>query len=195
MKVTKYAIYDYWKDKAITNSFEVRHIQDCTPEDKAEAITDLPDTIFCWACCIPPYQTYSTKSLKALWNQDHLLQRAHILAKSKGGEDKPENLFLLCPDCHTEAPDTTNPQNFFAWVYYKRTEDMWPQVLMRELERAAKIKGVDMKDIIQRCHSLGMEFHTISRFREQISKNCALHGTSISMLSKMMSFIDVLIGF
>ena len=47
MKTKKYEIYMYWSDKAITKDFEIKRINDCTPEDDAVKITELPDEIFC----------------------------------------------------------------------------------------------------------------------------------------------------
>lgn len=125
MKINKYKIYSYWKDKAITNKFEVKLWEMCTPEDEAVKIIDFPDEILCWGCGCLPYIAADSEEIEVLWNQDHLLDRAHILAKSKGGEDIPSNLFLLCPNCHAESPDTTNSQNFYAWVYHKRKFDNW----------------------------------------------------------------------
>lgn len=112
MKIKKYEIYNHWKDKAITKNFEVKLWKACIAEDEAVKIIEFPDEIACWACGIPPYQTADSDKIEKLWNHDHLLDRAHIFARSKGGGDMPSNLFLLCPNCHAESPDTTNPKNF-----------------------------------------------------------------------------------
>ena len=69
--------------------------EECAPEDEAIKIIDFPDGISCWACGILPYNTYDSEKIEALCNHDHLLDRAHIIARSKGGEDLPSNLFLL----------------------------------------------------------------------------------------------------
>lgn len=114
MAVSKFRIYDYWKDKAITKKFEIKPVSACTKEDDALSITEFPDEIFCWACQMPPYQQGTHRTLSGLWNGDTLLQRSHILEKSLNGEDKPENYFLLCPQCHAESPDTTDAKLFFA---------------------------------------------------------------------------------
>ena len=52
MAVSKFRIYDYWKDKAITKKFEIKPVSACTKEDDALSITEFPDEIFCWACQI-----------------------------------------------------------------------------------------------------------------------------------------------
>ena len=50
MAISKFQIYDYWKDKAITNKFEIKTKSACTEGDDAIPITEFPDEIFCWAC-------------------------------------------------------------------------------------------------------------------------------------------------
>ena len=156
---TKYDIYSYWKNKAITKNFEVKRWNDCIAEDEAINVTGFPDEIYCWACEMPPYNTADTDNIKTLWNQDHLLTKAHILAKSIGGDDSPSNLFLLCPNCHEESPDTTNPINFFAWIYYKRKYDNYVQVNSREFEKAAEIRGISKEDLLARFqHSAKLRY-------------------------------------
>lgn len=46
MAVSKFRIYDYWKDKAITKKFEIKPVSACTKEDDALSITEFPDEIF-----------------------------------------------------------------------------------------------------------------------------------------------------
>lgn len=193
VKTKKYEIYDYWKDKAITKDFEVKLWKECTAEEEAVNMIDFPDEIVCWACGILPYENADTDNNETLWNHDHLLNRAHILASSKGGEDSPSNLFLLCPNCHDEAPDTTNPKNFYAWVYYKRKFDNWMKVYEREFEKAARIRGIDVEELLRRCSLLSLDFDTVEARRKQMVEKCALHGSAISLSSKMLSFIDIIL--
>ena len=154
MAVSKFRIYDYWKDKAITKKFEIKPVSACTKEDDALSITEFPDEIFCWACQMPPYQQGTHRTLSGLWNGDTLLQRSHILEKSLNGEDKPENYFLLCPQCHAESPDTTDAKLFFAWVRYKRTHENYSMVLRRDMKKAAEILGVDQNLVEERFAAL-----------------------------------------
>ncbi|MEI3298622.1 hypothetical protein [Dysosmobacter welbionis] len=46
MAVSKFRIYDYWKDKAITKKFEIKPVSACTKEDDALSITEFPDEHF-----------------------------------------------------------------------------------------------------------------------------------------------------
>ncbi len=192
MKTKKYEIYECWKDKAITKEFLIKRWEDCSAEDEAVKITGYPDEIFCWACQMIPYNTSLSPKIEVYWNQDHFLDRAHILAKSKGGLETADNLFLLCPDCHAESPDTTNPQNFFAWVYYKRTNESFVQVFERELAKTAKIKGIPLEELLERCGELNLDSSKLAELRKRVGEKCALHGMTISMSSKMFSFIEAL---
>ncbi|MCB6203381.1 hypothetical protein [Extibacter muris] len=53
MAITKYEIYNYWKDKYILDSFRVETDVSC--EEKAEAVRviEFSDDICCWACGLP----------------------------------------------------------------------------------------------------------------------------------------------
>lgn len=192
MNTKKYDIYSYWKDKAITKNSEVKLWNMCVPEDEAIHIVEFPDDVICWACGALPFYSPDTEKIEKLWNQDHHLNRAHILARSKGGEDIPANLFLLCPNCHQESPDTTNPQNFYAWVYHKRKYDNWMQVGRTELEKAAQIKGVDYEELVERFNKLDLDVDALFAMRKELIQRCALHAGVVSMSSKMLSFIDLL---
>lgn len=60
---------------------------------------DSEEHRLCWCCGKRGYQ-----------------ERAHIVARSLGGSEDPENMFLLCADCHVNSPDTVNPRAFVSWV-------------------------------------------------------------------------------
>ena len=190
MAVSKFEIYEYWKDKAITKDFEVKHIQDCTPEDAWIRITEeFPDEVVCWGCGMPPYHMGQHRTIRAIWNQDRLLQKAHIRPKSQKGGDQPENLFLLCPQCHAESPDTVSPRNFYAWVYYKRKHDHWVQVLQRDLELAARILNVDLADVAERMVRLPTEAE-IQYLRTEMLRRCGLHGTFMAPMTRAMAYLE-----
>lgn len=189
MAVPKYKIYEYWRDKAITRAFQVKRLCDCTPEDDEVQVTGAPDEIFCWACQIPPYAQGEHRKLSALWNSDGLLQRAHILASSKGGENLPSNMFLLCPQCHAESPDTTNPRNFFAWVYYKRTHENFAMTMQKDFIKAAEILNVDMRELETQLPTV-QTAEELSYLREEMAHRCAMHGTFLAPMTKMMAMVD-----
>lgn len=53
----------------------------------------------CWCCGAFGYQ-----------------EIAHITASSLGGCNRPENLFLLCDECHVASPDHRDECHFVEWV-------------------------------------------------------------------------------
>ncbi|WP_081688886.1 HNH endonuclease [Inquilinus limosus] len=76
----------------------------------------------CWACGFHYAAKYDIKSPDANWNEildgwgRIPLQRCHIVPRSLGGADKPDNLFLMCRECHDLAPNTALPEIFFEWA-------------------------------------------------------------------------------
>jgi|TARA_Y100000114_G_C11617932_1_gene258251 hypothetical protein len=44
------------------------------------------------------------------------LQRCHIVPKSLGGPDSPDNIVPLCGHCHDKAPDVDDKDTMFEWI-------------------------------------------------------------------------------
>ena len=119
-------IFEYWKTKWIT---EDGQIVDGSDADYSTAIPVIEDwgEPECFAC---RYCFFDEADLLENPNDDpakmwtpkklHEDQRAHIIPDALGGPDSPENIFLLCPTCHAESPDTAFPSEFFRWVYRTR---------------------------------------------------------------------------
>lgn len=116
-----YKIYEYWKDRRITERGKVSF-------DEGRWVIDDEDSPACFACgkkVFPRVEFWDNwdGSTLDLWKHKKInstLQRCHIVPRMLGGADTPENLFLLCPDCHAESPDTINRSAFFRWVYRKK---------------------------------------------------------------------------
>jgi 5-methylcytosine-specific restriction endonuclease McrA len=76
----------------------------------------------CWACGHFWNGKYDVTNSKASMQQIYKawerapLQRCHIIPRSLGGSSDPSNLYLMCAECHDLAPNTTEPEIFFAWV-------------------------------------------------------------------------------
>lgn len=78
----------------------------------------------CWACGDSPWgDVYDIEDCDATmeeiaknWDKVTRLQRCHIVAKSLGGSNAPENLFLMCVDCHDLAPNTKSKELFLTWA-------------------------------------------------------------------------------
>lgn len=50
------------------------------------------------------------------------LQKCHIVPRSLGGSDKPENIIPLCPMCHDEMPDVIDPEVLWSWIKHQQNE-------------------------------------------------------------------------
>jgi hypothetical protein len=76
----------------------------------------------CWACGFHYGDKYDIRRSDAAWEiilrcWDRMpLQRCHIVPKSLGGPNTADNLFLMCRECHDQAPNTPFPEIFFEWV-------------------------------------------------------------------------------
>jgi hypothetical protein len=84
----------------------------------ANVTADLTACWTCWACgiqCTP--------------------ERAHVLARSQGGSDAPENFFLLCAVCHREQPDGAPRAAQVAWL---RAREHHTQRAHPQLEAAVR---------------------------------------------------------
>lgn len=76
----------------------------------------------CWACGFHYGVKHDIKNSEASLTDIHKaweripLQRCHIVPRSLGGANTPDNLFLLCRECHDLAPNTSIPSIFLEWV-------------------------------------------------------------------------------
>jgi len=50
------------------------------------------------------------------WERGVTLERAHVIPRSLGGSDEPENIVLLCYECHLAAPDTVEARYMWQWL-------------------------------------------------------------------------------
>lgn len=73
------------------------------------------------------------------------LDRCHLIPRAKGGPDTPDNLVLLCSECHKEAPDCLDPNIMLRWI--ARRESYW-MVLSRKLTVAAETAGLELEEIV-----------------------------------------------
>lgn len=123
-----YKIFDYWKTKYITEDGAITD-----DENEAEcAVVDDWGEPTCWACGKPVKKIdkdlhyaewVNADDFKSIWDHKttkHDLNRCHIIPAMLGGADVPENLFLMCEECHYKSPDTRNPYNFFRWVLRRK---------------------------------------------------------------------------
>ena len=64
------------------------------------------------------------------------IQRCHIVPHPKSSNDDPSNLILLCTRCHKEAPNVSDPDIMWDWLWaycHNRTElNLWVQRIIEE---------------------------------------------------------------
>lgn len=130
--VSHYDIFDYWKDKCITKDgrveieigYEGHKDEKANINNSVVVITDWGEPE-CWACgrYIHNFDYSTNKSLKEIYNDSEVksqLQKSHIIPHSLGGDESPDNMFLLCPVCHKNSPDTKFKKEFFRWIYKRK---------------------------------------------------------------------------
>jgi Zn finger protein HypA/HybF involved in hydrogenase expression len=76
--------------------------------------------ILCWRC-----------------SEKRNLERCHIIPRSLGGSEEPNNLILLCKECHSEAPNVND--STFMWLWLKAHAQpfyrtYWTQRAIKEFE-------------------------------------------------------------
>lgn len=205
-----YQIFDYWKDKCITKRGEVKSCNEfsASKEDMI-VITDWGEPM-CFAC-----EKYAVRSAdeeakifdscnseeefdyKNFWNHKNVksgFERAHILPGALGGKDEPNNLFLLCPECHFLSPDTDNPHNFLRWVYKQRKETangkMHPFIAFEKIREELKDRGVLLDTVAE---DLDVKSINYDDFQKYANVHLGLHATSAADSTIIMGFADYII--
>ena len=100
---------------------------------------------------------------------------------------KPENYFLLCPQCHGIS-GYDGREALFAWVRYKRTHENYSMVLRRDIKKGGGDSGSGPEPCggaICRA-AADPRLEEDAYIRDYIVKNCAMHGSFLAPLSRMM---------
>jgi len=154
------AIFEYWKDKRITENGDVISDRTFTLLDAIDVVNDWAEPV-CWCCgdLMNPLDTDDNPKYDTLLRKNNIsgiyrlktvkshLQRCHIVPDALGGEDVPENLFLLCRHCHGEAPDIGDRHGFLKWIYDQRRYGGYVQTMVREVMDRLETEGMDLADI------------------------------------------------
>lgn len=135
---------------------------------------DLGDPC-CWACGgfwwgrYDPGPGSRSDDLGKIWDAAKPLERCHIVPRSLGGSDEPENLFLLCLECHDRAPNTTSREAFLQWVksqrgawYKRRAEEIMLEYQAFGIKDPCEIE--ELEDLLESAE-----------LRDWIDKNTGLH--------------------
>ena len=197
-----YVIFEYWKDKVIC---ENGNISSDISDKGVEVITDWGEPC-CWACGKPIIGDYEKNrnreekfDFKKLWNDIDVkskLNRCHIVPGALGGEDVPENLFLLCEDCHEKSPDTMKANSFFRWVYDMRKTHCFgiesPGVMFEKLKNGLSRRGLD--SILTSEWRPQMTSEEIKQsLSEYMQQHTCTHWSKYSEQTRIDGFVDWLV--
>lgn len=128
---SKSQIFEYWKDRLLDKGVFI---------DWGEPS--------CWVCGFHYDAKYDIRRPDASWEEilrcweKIPLQRCHIIPRSLKGPDSPENLFLMCRECHDLAPNTSIPEIFFEWVQSQH----WTNRERVKMTQALKTFSVPKRD-------------------------------------------------
>ena len=197
-----YRIFDYWKDKIITPSGEVMAFKDRKPGLDYEVVVYDWGEPCCWACgeraigddelsrffdAHPDTVSHDFfKKLYALKPVRSHLNRCHIVPNALNGPDSPENLFLMCEECHALSPDTINLAAFFRWVYDRKKKyiqgRLHPREVIRRIDDELSRRGLPP---LVECLSMAkspFELTDIEEFmRDRVGFHCS-HITESSLI-------------
>ena len=117
-------IFDYWKDKCITENGNIATEGTVDYSTSIVVVEDWGEPC-CFACGKYLVANENDEDIgipEKIWGKGKIqaAERAHIVPKSLGGPDSADNLFVLCRCCHAESPDTRFKAEFFRWVYQRR---------------------------------------------------------------------------
>jgi hypothetical protein len=128
---SRWRIAYYWSD---TTEADRRHTR------AWEFVADLGEPA-CFACgwFVRSWRTYPDVSPQQAWNRARGLQRAHLLARARGGPSSVDNLVLLCGPCHAAAPDHRDPAYMLDWMVHRPS---WLVTQANELLAELRALGV-----------------------------------------------------
>ena len=202
-QVPHFSIFDYWKDKAILENGEIVEIKDKPIGNYERVIYDWGEPC-CWACDKPVMSTFEHDNipevdLSKIWNDVKIkkhLDRCHIVPRTKGGEDSPSNMFLMCKSCHEKSPDTVNTRAFFRWVYDQRKTHAFGiskfDVIYEKVQKAMSRRGLNIcpEDMVKVCDKENLSYENL---KEYLSSHIETHGLKYSETSILEGFVDWLI--
>lgn len=136
----------------------------------ANITSDNEEFKYCWCCGAYGYQ-----------------EMAHIKASTLGGSDKPENIFLLCNECHAVSPDHSNANHFVSWV--NENEGRNRMMLMDAIESA-------LSDFVHACNNdIYLAGIAVSEFKNNLKKQQHLitqHSANTSSSTRRCAITDAM---
>lgn len=102
------------------------------------------------------------------------LDRCHIVPRSQGGTDTPDNFVLLCKHCHFENPNLNDIEIVWDWLKAYRLPEDEPLWLHQGKREYRYIYGMD---IMQRLEALDMDWEVFEPlFMEELKKGSVHFG-------------------
>lgn len=202
--VSHFSIFDYWKDKVILENGEIVEIKDRPTEKYERVVYDWGEPC-CWACDKPIITTYERDKVREadfqkIWNDTKVkkhLNRCHVVPRTKGGEDSPSNMFLMCNSCHEMSPDTVNTRTFFRWVYDQRKTHCYGiprlNILYDKILKILDRRGLNItpEDIVK---IVGEDKFTYDSLKEYLSSHIETHEFHYSETTMLEGFVDYLMS-
>jgi len=199
-----YVIMDYWRDKAICKNGDIITEDEAGRRRYIDTIPVIKDwgEPMCWGCSKPiigdyekkcESESYDEDDIKKLWLDKKVkskLNRCHIVPASLDGEDRPENLFLMCESCHILSPDSRNKEGFFRWVYRQRQSMDMGRESVEETMRLVNNELVDRglptsEEMFAQRPNMNMNDGE-SYLRSRVST----HGSKLATSSLIVAFAD-----
>lgn len=143
-------VVEYWRDKP--NSFGT--------------FIDVNEPT-CWSCgqfWEGRYDAVGSTYLSC-WRKAPL-QICHVIPKSLGGNEHPNNLVLMCKECHDLAPNTSFPEILYRWM----SQQCYLKRLIVKLELALSDFDITIDEIRQLINIL-----QTPEFKEWAKKHSGLH--------------------
>ena len=194
------AIFDYWKEKYINKDGSIV-LERYAGKDSIPVVKDEGEPM-CWACSKPFITEYEDKisnpptdeEIHRLWMDKVVksgLNRCHIVPDAMGGEDTPQNLFLLCGNCHIDSPDTMNREGFFRWVYRRRASSAMgvinPAEMISDIEVELEDRGLPK---ILEMEKEKPGFFYDGDFKKFLSTHIGTHGAKVVMSTYIVAIAD-----
>ncbi len=200
VSTSHFSIASYWKDKHICpdGSVALSH--------NTNTIAVIPDfgEPCCWGCGKPIIGGYEKARNNfddidycKLWNDRKVksrLNRCHIIPGQLSGQDSPENLFLMCLDCHATSPDTPRSKSFLRWVYDHRREyvmgSLRPDLMLAAVSAELTRRGVGtFEDVLRVLHTKqpDVKFKDI---KDYLMDSMGSHGSAVVMSTRVNVLAD-----
>lgn len=180
IKTSHSEIAKYWANKYILPTGD---IEDRLVDESFKVVWDV-NTPECWGCG------------KIVKHFNGELERSHIVPNALGGKDTPENLFLLCPECHFYSPDTVNRKAFFRWIYNRRKQYVFgklnPAYLVELVNEELKQRGAPtIEEMLNNIPEDYQKQHlSAESLKEYFEKHVGTHATAIVESSVTVGVAD-----